>query len=122
MLGSPPPPRAAMMIARLSLLHSLPRFASMAPFLCLIVAQWDWPDIGCSSVSSSRSGRRHATQLLLDLPGPAVRLAAGPLLVQRQRLLPRLGRLLGLLLPVVHVAEVVPDDRVVLAQGQERRL
>src|SRR4029079_10096610 len=45
MVGSPPPCRAAMMIARLSLLHSLPRLASMAPFLCLIVAQCEWPDM-----------------------------------------------------------------------------
>src|SRR5438132_199067 len=50
MFGSPPPCRAAMMIARLSLLHSLPRLASMAPFLCLMVAQWEWPDM----VSPSR--------------------------------------------------------------------
>ena len=38
-----------MMIARLSLLHSLPRLASMAPFLCLIVAQWEWPDMASPS-------------------------------------------------------------------------
>src|SRR4051794_22270614 len=43
--GSPPPWRAAMMIARLSLLNSLPRLASIAPFLCLIVAQCECPDI-----------------------------------------------------------------------------
>jgi hypothetical protein len=34
--GSPPPSRAATMIARASLLKSLPRFASAAPFLCLM--------------------------------------------------------------------------------------
>src|SRR3954453_21585411 len=34
--GSPPPSRAATMIARESLEKSLPRFASAAPFLCLI--------------------------------------------------------------------------------------
>src|SRR6516225_9368589 len=34
-----------MMMARLSLLNSLPRLASMAPFLCLIVAQWECPDM-----------------------------------------------------------------------------
>src|SRR5438270_12499278 len=45
MFGSPPPCRAAMMIARLSLLNSLPRLASMAPFLCLMVAQWECPDM-----------------------------------------------------------------------------
>src|SRR6516225_10058945 len=49
MVGSPPPWRAAMMMARLSLLHSLPRLASMAPFLCLIVAQWEWPDMASPS-------------------------------------------------------------------------
>src|SRR5438132_1356419 len=34
-----------MMMARLSLLNSLPRLASMAPFLCLMVAQCEWPDM-----------------------------------------------------------------------------
>src|SRR4029079_15758729 len=34
--GSPPPSRAATMIARVSFEKSLPRFASAAPFLCLI--------------------------------------------------------------------------------------
>ena len=34
-----------MMMARLSLLQSLPRLASMAPFLCLIVAQCECPDM-----------------------------------------------------------------------------
>src|SRR5262249_31304762 len=38
-----------MMMARLSLLHSLPRLASIAPFLCLIVAQWEWPDMASPS-------------------------------------------------------------------------
>src|ERR1700729_1172578 len=33
---SPPPSRAATMIARASFENSLPRFASAAPFLCLI--------------------------------------------------------------------------------------
>src|SRR5262249_2252020 len=57
MVGSPPPFLAAMMMARLNLLHSLPRLASMAPFLCLIVAQWEWPDM----TSPSRSGARLTT-------------------------------------------------------------
>src|SRR5437016_6459689 len=34
-----------MMMARLSLLNILPRLASVAPFLCLIVAQWECPDM-----------------------------------------------------------------------------
>src|SRR5690348_15230000 len=55
MVGSPPPERAAMMIARLSLLHSLPRLASMAPFLCLIVAQWECPDMVFSFAGMTRA-------------------------------------------------------------------
>ena len=34
--GSPPPSRAATVIARASFVKSLPRLASVAPFLCLI--------------------------------------------------------------------------------------
>ena len=34
--GSPPPSRAATVIARVSLVKSAPRLASAAPFLCLI--------------------------------------------------------------------------------------
>src|SRR5918992_2805880 len=42
--GSPPPSRAATMIARASLEKSLPRFASAAPFLCLIEDHLLCPD------------------------------------------------------------------------------
>ena len=52
MVGSPPPFLAAMMMARLSLLQSLPRLASIAPFLCLIVAQCEWPDMASSNSKS----------------------------------------------------------------------
>src|SRR2546421_7541918 len=56
--GSPPPWRAAMMMARLSLLNSLPRLASIAPFLCLMVAQWECPDMAPPSVCDpDRHGR-----------------------------------------------------------------
>src|SRR5262245_1777558 len=50
MSGSPPPDLAAMMMARLSLLKTLPRLASAAPFERLMVAQWEWPDMVCSVV------------------------------------------------------------------------
>src|SRR3954464_2852252 len=43
--GSPPPSRAATMIARESLEKSLPRFASAAPFLCLMLDHLLCPDI-----------------------------------------------------------------------------
>ena len=36
---------AAMMIARESFEKSLPRLASAAPFLCLIVCHFEWPDM-----------------------------------------------------------------------------
>src|SRR5882757_9290614 len=42
---SPPPSRAATVIARASLEKSLPRFASAAPFLCLIDDHFECPDI-----------------------------------------------------------------------------
>src|SRR5262245_41024593 len=73
MLGSPPPLRAAMMIARLSLLQSLPRLASMAPFLCLIVAQWEWPDMAPPSDGSAvcqAPTRRPSTPIEIVPPAP----------------------------------------------------
>src|SRR4051812_33249051 len=47
--GSPPPSFAATMIARESLEKSLPRFASAAPFLCLIDDHLLCPDMGLLS-------------------------------------------------------------------------
>src|SRR5262245_42639653 len=46
-----------MMIARLNLLQSLPRLASMAAFLCLIVAQWEWPDMVSPHVGAARNAQ-----------------------------------------------------------------
>src|ERR1700756_3798330 len=43
--GSPPPPLAAMVISLISRVKILPRLASSAPFLCLIVAHLEWPDM-----------------------------------------------------------------------------
>src|SRR5712664_2798396 len=43
--GSPPPIRAAMLISRMIRVKTRPRFASVAPFLCLIVAHFECPDI-----------------------------------------------------------------------------
>src|SRR5664280_3294307 len=45
MPGSPPPSRAATVMARESLEKSLPLFASVLPFLCLIVAHLECPDM-----------------------------------------------------------------------------
>src|ERR1700758_5038148 len=46
--GSPPPDRAAMVISLIRRVNVLPRLASSAPFLCLIVAHFEWPDMGTS--------------------------------------------------------------------------
>src|SRR5262245_800511 len=101
-VGSPPPWRAAMMMARLSLLHSLPRLASMAPFLCLIVAQCECPDMAsplrslrCRGVNPppapgrGREVELEPLQLLLNVLVAVIRLRPVALLIQLQRLLPR---------------------------------
>src|SRR5437762_14198735 len=45
-LGSPPPSRAATMIARASLEKCAPRRESTTAFLCLMLAHFECPDIG----------------------------------------------------------------------------
>src|SRR4051812_17008908 len=55
--GSPPPSRAATVIARVSLVNSAPRLASTAFFLCLIDAHLEWPDMTGSSLPSAESPR-----------------------------------------------------------------
>src|SRR6184192_28244 len=56
--GSPPPSFAATMIARVSFVKSLPRFASAAPFLCLIDDHLLCPD--------TRGLLRHLQEELVD--------------------------------------------------------
>src|SRR5580658_9920364 len=43
--GSPPPALAATMISLIRRVKILPRLASSAPFLCLMVAHFEWPDM-----------------------------------------------------------------------------
>src|SRR5436189_5987259 len=45
MSGSPPPPRAATVSSLMIREKIFPRFASSAPFLCLIEAHLEWPDM-----------------------------------------------------------------------------
>src|ERR1700758_2547094 len=96
MVGSPPPWRAAMMMARLSLLHILPRFASMAPFLCLIVAQCECPDMAPPQLLVARGGwpllPLQELQFPLDFLVAVVRRALADDLVQLDRLLPGVAR------------------------------
>src|SRR5882724_9064658 len=49
--GSPPPAFAAMVISLIRRVKILPRLASSAPFLCLIVAHLEWPDMTRTSWS-----------------------------------------------------------------------
>src|SRR5687768_11880037 len=62
--GSPPPRRAATVISLMMRVKTLPRLASAAPFLCLIVLHLLWPDIGVLPLRSVWKGRamcRHAS-------------------------------------------------------------
>src|SRR5881227_266792 len=63
--GSPPPSRAATMIARESLEKSLPRRASATPFLCLIDDHLLCPDtasiLGGGGYPAGAEPRRRAT-------------------------------------------------------------
>ena len=45
MSASPPPSRAATVNSLIIRVNTLPRLASAAPFLCLIVCHLEWPDI-----------------------------------------------------------------------------
>src|SRR4029077_17173734 len=50
--GSPPPFFAAMLISLIRRVKTLPRLASSAPFLCLIVAHFEWPDMARPRLSN----------------------------------------------------------------------
>src|SRR5579875_298570 len=70
--GSPPPSRAAMVISRMSLVKILPRRASAAAFLCLMVAHFECPDIvlprrgetGCSLLAQASLAQAPAAEKL----------------------------------------------------------
>src|ERR1022692_4553358 len=51
--GSPPPAFAATVISLIRRVKILPRLASSAPFLCLMVAHFEWPDIAVPRLLSS---------------------------------------------------------------------
>src|SRR4051795_8368176 len=54
--GSPPPSFAATVIARASLVKSLPRRAATIAFLCLIPAHLECPDMTAASLCADRDG------------------------------------------------------------------
>src|SRR6202051_5343169 len=51
--GSPPPTLAAMVISRITFVKMRPRLASVAAFLCLIVAHLECPDMEIASWETS---------------------------------------------------------------------
>src|SRR6476646_2959482 len=55
---SPPPMRAATVISLMMRVKTLPRFASAAPFLCLMVLHLLWPDIAGGSSCRELEKRR----------------------------------------------------------------
>src|SRR5215204_3118138 len=55
--GSPPPLRAATVNSLMTRVNTLPRFASAAPFLCLIVCHLEWPDMAVLPGKTARIGR-----------------------------------------------------------------
>src|SRR6187200_3344024 len=57
-LASPPPSRAATVMARASLVNSAARFLSAAPFLCLIVDHFECPDMPLASSPATPAVRR----------------------------------------------------------------
>src|SRR5215213_945529 len=56
--GSPPPLRAATDNSLMMRVKILPRLASAAPFLCLIVCHLEWPDMRKLSKKSVKSDRQ----------------------------------------------------------------
>src|ERR1700683_768950 len=88
-----PPDLAAMVISLISWVNILPRLASSAPFLCLIVAHFEWPDMRTSTSllfwKCGAKGRRHRdfrgmpATVEYNTPGAAMkRLAMGRLAVE----------------------------------------
>src|SRR3954468_16457965 len=64
--GSPPPSFAATVIARASLVNSLPRRASTIAFLCLIPAHFECPAIRLRSLRASPASPRDRSGLALE--------------------------------------------------------
>ena len=60
--GSPPPLRAATVNSLMTRVNTLPRFASAAPFLCLIVCHLEWPDMAELQERQGRRGREILTE------------------------------------------------------------
>src|ERR1700733_15868243 len=60
---STPPCLAAMVISLMRRVKILPRLASRAPFLCLIVAHFEWPDMDSLCADLRCAARRNLVSL-----------------------------------------------------------
>src|SRR5687768_11706748 len=71
MSGSPPPARAATVNSLINRVKILPRLASAAPFLCLMVCHLEWPDMGgiLARETDARSHRFRARTTQVSLAG-----------------------------------------------------
>src|SRR4249919_1610345 len=56
---SPPPARAATVSSLMMRVKTLPRLASAAPFLCLIVCHLEWPDMVRNSSNYGQNSGGH---------------------------------------------------------------
>ena len=65
--ADPPPSRADIVISRMSFVKRRPRFASAAPFLCLIVLHLLWPDM-----CSPDSGADYMVRASVENPRPSL--------------------------------------------------
>src|SRR5262249_52269754 len=72
MSGSPPPLRAATVSSLMRRVKILPRFASAAPFLCLMECHLECPDITREILPPFRQNDPHAGA---GIPGPSVVIA-----------------------------------------------
>src|SRR5688500_11255198 len=59
--GSPPPARAATVSSLMIRVKTLPRLASAAPFLCLMVCHLEWPDMSETPANTVENERLDVT-------------------------------------------------------------
>src|SRR5260370_36027776 len=84
MSGSPPPARAATVSSLMSRVKILPRFASAAPFLCLMECHLEWPDISQLPESKSENAKiLHPFRE--DDPHAGARIPGAPAIIAQER-------------------------------------
>src|SRR4051812_39588214 len=71
MSGSPPPCRAATVSSLIRRVNTLPRLASAAPFLCLMVCHLEWPDMSFLFLETRPRGPKFLARARPALAAPA---------------------------------------------------